>query len=102
MAAPGDRTNVDIAGRRLVVSNLAKVMYPLVGFTKADVIDYYVRVAPMMLPHIVGRGVTLRRWPDGVTGESFFEKRPPHFPGKPTEALAGFAFYPWWDEPAFG
>ena len=75
MAETGDRTTVDIAGRRLVVSNLAKVMYPLVGFTKADVIDYYVRVAPALLPHIQGRGVTLRRWPDGVTGESFFEKR---------------------------
>lgn len=75
MAAPGDRTNVDIAGRRLVVSNLGKVMYPLVGFTKADVIGYYLRIAPVLLPHIRGRGVTLRRWPDGVTGESFFEKR---------------------------
>ena len=81
MAAASDRTTVEIDGRRLVVSNLTKVLYPLVGFTKADVIDYYVRVAPVMLPHIRGRGVTLRRWPDGVTGEAFFEKRcPSHRP----------------------
>ncbi len=81
MAAAPDRTTVEIDSRRLVVSNLAKVLYPLVGFTKADVIDYYVRVAPVMLPHIRGRGVTLRRWPDGVTGETFFEKRcPSHRP----------------------
>ncbi len=75
MAAPADRTAVEVDGRQLVVSNLGKVLYPMVGFTKADVIDYYVRIAPLMLPHIRGRGVTLRRWPNGVTGESFFEKR---------------------------
>ena len=64
------------------MSNLDKVMYPLTGFTKAQVIDYYVRVAPVMLAHIGDRGITLRRWPDGVTGESFFEKRcPKHRPG---------------------
>ena len=69
-------------GRHLSVSNLDKVMYPLVGFTKAEVIDYYVRAAPAMVPHIGDRGVTLRRWPDGVTAESFFEKRcPSHRPG---------------------
>lgn len=79
--ATGERTTVEIDGRRLVVSNLAKVLYPVVGFTKADVIDYYVRIAPVLLPHIAGRGITLRRWPDGVTGESFFEKRcPSHRP----------------------
>ncbi len=77
----GERTTVEIDGRRMVVSNLTKVLYPLVGFTKADVIDYYVRIAPVMLPHVRGRGITLRRWPDGVTGESFFEKRcPSHRP----------------------
>jgi bifunctional non-homologous end joining protein LigD len=81
MATASDRTTVEIDGRRLVVSNLAKVLYPLVGFTKADVIDYYVKIAPVMLPHVRGRGITLRRWPDGVTGESFFEKRcPSHRP----------------------
>ena len=64
------------------MSNLDKVMYPLIGFTKAQVIDYYVRIAPVMLAHVGDRGITLRRWPDGVTGESFFEKRcPKHRPG---------------------
>ena len=80
MSAP-ERVPVTIDGRRLSVSNLDKVMYPLTGFTKAQVIDYYVRVAPVMLAHVGDRGATLRRWPDGVTAESFFEKRcPKHRP----------------------
>lgn len=77
MAAAPERTTVEVDGRRLVLSNLDKVLYPLVGFTKADVIDYYARIAPVMLPHVRDRGITLRRWPDGVTGQSFFEKRCP-------------------------
>ena len=76
-----ERVVVEIDGRRLSVSNLEKVLYPLIGFTKAQVIDYYVRVAPVMIDHIGDRGVTLRRWPDGVTADSFFEKRcPSHRP----------------------
>ena len=72
---------VEIDGRRLKVTNLDKVLYPEAGFTKAEVIDYYVRVAPAMLPHVADRGLTLRRYPDGVDGESFFEKRcPSHRP----------------------
>ena len=67
---------VEIDGRELSVTNLDKVLYPD-GFTKAEVIDYYVRVAPAMLPHVQGRGVTLRRYPNGVDGTSFFEKRSP-------------------------
>jgi bifunctional non-homologous end joining protein LigD len=75
------KTTVEVGDRRLALSNLDKVLYPAVGFTKAQVIDYYVRVAPTMLPHIGDRGVTLRRWPDGVDGQSFFEKRcPQHRP----------------------
>ena len=63
------------------MSNLDKVLYPEAGFTKAEVIDYYVRVAPAMLPHIADRGVTLRRYPNGVDAQSFFEKRcPSHRP----------------------
>ena len=78
---PSARTWVEIGERRLSVSNLDKVLYPLVGFTKAQVIDYYVRVAPTMLRHIGDRGVTLRRWPNGVNEQSFFEKRcPSHRP----------------------
>jgi len=68
---------VEIEGKQLKVSNLDKVLYPDTGFTKAEVIDYYVRVAPTLLTHIAGRGVTLRRYPDGVDGNSFFEKRCP-------------------------
>lgn len=72
---------VEIGGRQLKVSNLDKVLYPETGFTKAEVIDYYVRVAPAMLPHIADRGVTLRRCPNGVDEPSFFEKRcPSHRP----------------------
>jgi bifunctional non-homologous end joining protein LigD len=74
-------TVVEFEGQRLRVRNLDKVLYPETGFTKAEVIDYYVRVAPAMLPHVAGRGVTLRRYPDGVDGNSFFEKRcPTHRP----------------------
>jgi bifunctional non-homologous end joining protein LigD len=72
---------VEVDGRQLKVTNLDKVLYPETGFTKAEVIDYYVRVAPVMLPHIADRGVTLRRYPDGVEQGSFFEKRcPSHRP----------------------
>ncbi len=71
------RTRVAVGDRELTLSNLDKVLYPACGFTKAQVIDYYVRIAPVMLTHVAGRGVTLRRWPDGVDGESFFEKRCP-------------------------
>ena len=72
---------VEIDGRELSVSNLDKVLYPEAGFTKAEVIDYYIRVAPAMLPHVRQRGVTLRRYPNGVDGTSFFEKRcPDHRP----------------------
>lgn len=76
-----ERVSAEIAGRQLSFSNLAKVLYPACGFTKAEVIDYYTRIAPVMLAHVAGRGVTLRRYPDGVDGKSFFEKRcPSHRP----------------------
>ena len=80
MAASG-RVESIIDGRRLLLSNLDKVLYPAAGFTKAEIIDYYVRIAPVMLPHIADRGVTLRRYPNGPDGASFFEKRcPSHRP----------------------
>lgn len=80
--AEAERVPVTIDGHRLSVSNLDKVLYPVVGFTKADVIDYYVRIAAVMIDHVGDRGVTLRRWPNGVTEDSFFEKRcPEHRPG---------------------
>ena len=70
-------TVVELEGQRLRLRNLEKVLYPENGFTKAEVIDYYVRVAPVMVPHLAGRGVTFKRYPDGVDGNSFFEKRCP-------------------------
>jgi bifunctional non-homologous end joining protein LigD len=77
----GSKAVIDVAGRRLTLSNLEKVLYPAAGFTKAGVIDYYVRVAPTMLPHLAGRAVTMVRFPNGVDGGSFFEKRcPSHAP----------------------
>jgi bifunctional non-homologous end joining protein LigD len=69
-----DTQTVEVDGRRLRVSNLDKVLYPEDGFTKADLIDYYVRAAPVLLPHVSARALTLRRYPDGVAGGSFFEK----------------------------
>ena len=68
------RQRVRVDGRQLVVSNLDKVLFPEVSFTKAQVIDYYVRIAPVLLPHLSGRPVTFTRWPDGVEGQAFFEK----------------------------
>ena len=79
-ATPGP-TPVEIEGRTLALTNLDKVLYPDAGFTKAAVIDYYLRVAPVLLPHLRRRELTMVRWPDGVTGPPFFEKRvPPHAP----------------------
>ena len=70
-----------VEGRELSLSNLDKVLYPAAGFRKADVIDYYRRIAPVILPHLAGRPPTLVRAPDGPDGERFFEKRcPPHHP----------------------
>ncbi|MGL1316101.1 hypothetical protein ACSTLB_00140, partial [Vibrio parahaemolyticus] len=57
---------VRIDGRRLRLSNLDKVLYPETGTTKGEVIDYYSRIAPRLLPHVRGRPVTRKRWPDGV------------------------------------
>jgi bifunctional non-homologous end joining protein LigD len=76
-----ERTTVEIDGRRLTLSNLDKVLYPRTGTTKGEVVDYYVRIAPALLAHIADRGVTLRRFPDGVESEGFYEKRcPSHRP----------------------
>jgi bifunctional non-homologous end joining protein LigD len=72
---------VEVDGRELSLTNLDKVMYPATGFTKGEVIDYYARIAPTMLPHISGRPMTLKRYPEGVDAGHFFEKRcPTHRP----------------------
>ncbi|HUB38062.1 MAG TPA: non-homologous end-joining DNA ligase [Streptosporangiaceae bacterium] len=68
---------MDIDGRTLTLSNLDKVLYPEAGFTKAQVIDYYHRISPVMLPHIASRPVTIKRYPEGVDGEFFFQKNAP-------------------------
>jgi bifunctional non-homologous end joining protein LigD len=68
------RQRVSIDGRTLQVSNLEKVLFPEVGLTKAEVIQYYVHVAPVLLPHLAARPVTFTRWPDGVDGQQFYEK----------------------------
>jgi bifunctional non-homologous end joining protein LigD len=75
------RVQVEVEGRRLSLSNLDKVMYPEVGFTKGQLIDYYTRVAPAVLPHLRERPLTLKRYPNGVEGQHFYEKRcPSHAP----------------------
>lgn len=75
------RTEMDVGGKRVTVSNLDKVLYPKTGFTKGQVIDYYVRVSRELLPHLKNRPITLKRYPDGVEGFFFYEKQcPPHRP----------------------
>jgi bifunctional non-homologous end joining protein LigD len=63
-----------VAGRDVSLSNLDKVMYPAVGFTKGQVIDYYTRVASHILPHLKDRPITMKRFPNGIDGEYFYEK----------------------------
>jgi bifunctional non-homologous end joining protein LigD len=76
------RLEVQVEGRTLSLSNLNKVMYPAVGFTKGEVIDYYTRIAPALLPHLRDRPLTLKRYPNGVEGGYFYEKNcPSHAPG---------------------
>ena len=70
-----------VQDRKIQVSNLDKVLYPKAGFTKGQVIDYYIRVAPVLLPHLKDRPLTMKRYPDGVEGEFFYEKNcPSHRP----------------------
>jgi bifunctional non-homologous end joining protein LigD len=76
-AHQADKIAVQVDGRALALTNLAKVLYPGDGFTKAEVLDYYQRVSPVLLPHIAGRPMTLRRFPHGVGDLSFFEKHAP-------------------------
>jgi bifunctional non-homologous end joining protein LigD len=72
-------STVEIQGRQLKLTNLEKVLYPAAGFTKQQVIDYYVRIAPAIIPHLLGRALTRKRYPDGVEGEPFFEKNAPKY-----------------------
>ncbi|HEX8629790.1 MAG TPA: non-homologous end-joining DNA ligase [Catenuloplanes sp.] len=74
---PAQRFTVEVEGRDLELSNLDKVLYPATGFTKGEVIDYYTRVAPVLLPHLRDRALTRIRYPNGVDGPFFFEKNKP-------------------------
>jgi len=79
----GDTRQVEVEGKELKLSNLDKVLYPQAGFTKGEMVDYYAKVAPVLVPHLSGRAVTLRRFPEGVEDldAAFFEKRcPKHRP----------------------
>jgi bifunctional non-homologous end joining protein LigD len=79
----GTDRQVEVDGRELKLTNLDKILYPKAGFTKGEVVDYYARVGPAMVPHLNGRAVTLRRFPEGVDDldSAFFEKRcPKHRP----------------------
>ena len=76
-----DKAQLIVEGKKLAVSNLNKVLYPKVGFTKGQVIDYYIRIAPVLLPHLKDRPLTMKRYPNGVDAEFFYEKNcPPHRP----------------------
>ncbi|HET6917838.1 MAG TPA: hypothetical protein VFI46_00060, partial [Jiangellaceae bacterium] len=68
---------VQVNGRKLGLSNLDKVLYPESGTAKAEVVDYYTRIAPVLVPHLADRPLTRKRWPDGVAAASFFEKNAP-------------------------
>jgi bifunctional non-homologous end joining protein LigD len=90
----GETRTVEVEGKELRLTNLDKVLYPEVGFTKGEMVDYYAKVAPAIVPHLVGRAVTLRRFPEGVDDldSAFFEKRcPKHRPKwvKTTRVQAG-------------
>ena len=81
MAQQEERSGVEVDGRRLSLSNLSKVLYPETGFTKGEVVDYYVRIAPVLLPHVADRPMSFQRFPDGVETKGFFAKNAP--PGTP-------------------
>jgi bifunctional non-homologous end joining protein LigD len=76
-AGSGNRQEVSVGGRTISISNLEKVLWPKSGFTKAQAIDYYARIAPVLIPHLKDRPLTRVRFPDGVDGQRFYEKRAP-------------------------
>jgi bifunctional non-homologous end joining protein LigD len=72
-------STIEVQGKQLKLSNLEKVLYPATRFTKQQVIDYYVRIAPAMVPHLAGRPLTRKRYPNGVDEEFFYEKNAPQY-----------------------
>src|SRR4051794_14849692 len=77
MASAAADNTLEVDGRSIAVTHLDKVVYPGTGTTKAEVLQYYATIAPAMLPHIRERIVTRRKWPDGVSGQMFYEKNLP-------------------------
>jgi bifunctional non-homologous end joining protein LigD len=76
-----DKAELIVQGKKLPVTNLNKVLYPKAGFTKGQVIDYYIRIAPVLLPHLKDRPLTMKRYPNGVEAQFFYEKNcPSHRP----------------------
>ncbi len=73
----GTKATLEVAGRKVDVSNLEKVFYPKTGFTKGQMIDYYIRISEVLLPHLKDRPLSLKRYPDGVEGFFFYEKQAP-------------------------
>jgi bifunctional non-homologous end joining protein LigD len=87
-------TLAEVGGRQVKLSNLDKVLYPAAGFRKRDVIEYYARIAPAVLPHLEGRALTLKRYPNGVDANYFYEKNAPsHRPEWVTTARVGSIDY---------
>ena len=72
--AESSKVTVEVDGHQLQLSNLDKVLYPATGFTKGEVLDYYTRIAPVLLPHLADRALTVKRYPNGVDEKFFFEK----------------------------
>ena len=88
---PARRVEVEVEGRRLSLSNLDKVMYPEAGFTKGQVIDYYTRVAPVLLPHLRDRPLTLKRYPERRRGPVLLREAVPLAPPRLGAQRAGRA-----------
>src|ERR1044071_299065 len=75
------KSELVVEGRKLALSNLEKVLWPKTGFSKGEMINYYIKIAPVLLPHLKDRPLTMKRYPDGVDGEFFYEKNcPSHRP----------------------
>lgn len=88
---PKKEVYTEVEGQKLKLTNLNKVLYPNVGLTKAEVISYYLEVAPMMVPHIIGRPLTLIRFPDGIDKKTFYTKNKPSW----TPEWMGTSMLPW-------
>src|SRR5687768_8853684 len=73
----GTEGQLEIDGRTISITNLGKVMYPETGFTKGEIIDYYIKISPAVLPHLKNRPLTMKRFPDGIHGNFFYEKNAP-------------------------